>query len=195
MCAHPGWRGRRGRIEQAGAPDEIRSAPASPFVLNFIADVNHLPTSCMARGAARPCRRAAALMPAVALTEAERAATRACPAAASLCGPPFATHCVDGRSQSYSTASSFTVLWAHARPAAPHTRPDARARRCAVCAAHGLPGGPADGHVPADGGRGGRRAAGRAAGAVHAGDRRRPHRPLLHGEVLAALRRRPGAQV
>ncbi|KAK9845253.1 hypothetical protein WJX81_001330 [Elliptochloris bilobata] len=36
----------RGRVEQVGTPEDIRSAPASAFVLNFISDVNHLPATC-----------------------------------------------------------------------------------------------------------------------------------------------------
>lgn len=38
--------GCRGKIEQQGTPIEIRDAPATPFVMNFIADVNQLPVTC-----------------------------------------------------------------------------------------------------------------------------------------------------
>ena len=31
---------------QAGRTDEVQRAPATPFVLNFIDDVNQLPASC-----------------------------------------------------------------------------------------------------------------------------------------------------
>lgn len=37
----------RGRIEQEGTPKEILEGPATPFVMNFIADVNQLPSSCL----------------------------------------------------------------------------------------------------------------------------------------------------
>ncbi|PSC76396.1 sulfate ABC transporter ATP-binding [Micractinium conductrix] len=36
----------RGRIEQRGTPKEVGQAPASPFVMNFVGDVNHVPASC-----------------------------------------------------------------------------------------------------------------------------------------------------
>ncbi|KAL0044447.1 hypothetical protein WJX82_007060 [Trebouxia sp. C0006] len=35
----------RGRIEQVGTPREILERPATPFVMNFIADVNQLPST------------------------------------------------------------------------------------------------------------------------------------------------------
>jgi len=35
----------RGRIEQVGTPKEILERPATPFVMNFIADVNQLPST------------------------------------------------------------------------------------------------------------------------------------------------------
>lgn len=38
--------GCRGRIEQQGTPREILDAPATPFVMNFIADVNQIPSTC-----------------------------------------------------------------------------------------------------------------------------------------------------
>ena len=34
-----------GRIEQVGTPKEILERPATPFVMNFIADVNQLPST------------------------------------------------------------------------------------------------------------------------------------------------------
>lgn len=37
----------RGRIEQEGTPKEILEGPATPFVMNFIADVNQLPSTCL----------------------------------------------------------------------------------------------------------------------------------------------------
>lgn len=36
----------RGRIEQEGTPEEILEKPATPFVMNFIADVNQIPSTC-----------------------------------------------------------------------------------------------------------------------------------------------------
>ena len=36
----------RGRIEQEGTPKEILEKPATPFVMNFIADVNQIPSTC-----------------------------------------------------------------------------------------------------------------------------------------------------
>ncbi|PRW59185.1 sulfate ABC transporter ATP-binding isoform B [Chlorella sorokiniana] len=35
----------KGLIEQQGTPEEVGRAPASPFVMNFVGDVNHLPAS------------------------------------------------------------------------------------------------------------------------------------------------------
>ncbi len=39
----------RGRIEQVGTPKEILERPATPFVMNFIADVNQLPSTSQVR--------------------------------------------------------------------------------------------------------------------------------------------------
>jgi energy-coupling factor transporter ATP-binding protein EcfA2 len=36
-----------GRVEQSGTPAEIASEPVSPFVMNFVGDVNYLPAGCM----------------------------------------------------------------------------------------------------------------------------------------------------
>lgn len=36
-----------GRVEQSGTPAEIASEPVSPFVMNFVGDVNYLPSGCM----------------------------------------------------------------------------------------------------------------------------------------------------
>lgn len=36
----------KGAIEQAGQPLEVSQAPVSPFVMNFVGDVNHLPSGC-----------------------------------------------------------------------------------------------------------------------------------------------------
>ena len=36
----------RGKVVQVGSPDELQSNPATPFVLDFIDDVNHLPSNC-----------------------------------------------------------------------------------------------------------------------------------------------------
>jgi len=37
--------GCRGKVVQVGDRDQIRRSPATPFVLNFIDDVNQLPTN------------------------------------------------------------------------------------------------------------------------------------------------------
>ena len=58
----------QGRIEQDGAPDEVYDHPASPFVLQFLGDVN------LFREPARPARRGAA---ARASADRVRAAARA----------------------------------------------------------------------------------------------------------------------
>lgn len=36
----------KGVIEQRGTPEEVARAPVSPFVMNFVGDVNHLPSHC-----------------------------------------------------------------------------------------------------------------------------------------------------
>ena len=36
----------RGKVIQVGNRDQIRRSPATPFVLNFIDDVNQLPVNC-----------------------------------------------------------------------------------------------------------------------------------------------------
>ena len=36
----------RGKVVQVGDRDQIRRSPATPFVLNFIDDVNQLPSNC-----------------------------------------------------------------------------------------------------------------------------------------------------
>ena len=36
----------RGRIEQVGTAKEILDNPATPFVMNFISDVNQIPSTC-----------------------------------------------------------------------------------------------------------------------------------------------------
>ena len=54
----------RGRIEQVGTPDEVYERPASPFVLEFLGHVNHLPATDRAvRRYARPHEIAIALTP------------------------------------------------------------------------------------------------------------------------------------
>ena len=40
------WLECRGRIEQVGTAKEILEKPATPFVMNFIADVNQIPSTC-----------------------------------------------------------------------------------------------------------------------------------------------------
>ena len=37
---------RRGKVVQIGTPEELQSAPATPFVLHFIDDVNQMPANC-----------------------------------------------------------------------------------------------------------------------------------------------------
>ena len=39
----------RGRVEQYGPPDELARSPASPFVMQFVSDVNTLPSTCLVR--------------------------------------------------------------------------------------------------------------------------------------------------
>lgn len=36
----------KGSIEQIGTPDDIKTAPASPFVLNFVGDTQSVPSTC-----------------------------------------------------------------------------------------------------------------------------------------------------
>lgn len=36
----------RGKVVQIGSPEELQRAPATPFVLHFIDDVNQMPASC-----------------------------------------------------------------------------------------------------------------------------------------------------
>ena len=36
----------RGKVVQIGSPEELQSAPATPFVLHFIDDVNLMPANC-----------------------------------------------------------------------------------------------------------------------------------------------------
>lgn len=36
----------RGKVIQVGSPEELQQSPATPFVLDFIDDVNHLPSNC-----------------------------------------------------------------------------------------------------------------------------------------------------
>ncbi|KAI3438825.1 hypothetical protein D9Q98_001242 [Chlorella vulgaris] len=36
----------KGAIEQEGTPEEVSRAPVSPFVMNFVADVCHIPSTC-----------------------------------------------------------------------------------------------------------------------------------------------------
>ena len=36
----------RGKVVQMGSPEELQSAPATPFVLHFIDDVNLMPANC-----------------------------------------------------------------------------------------------------------------------------------------------------
>jgi sulfate transport system ATP-binding protein len=36
----------RGKVVQVGTPEELQRCPATPFVLDFIEDVNHLPSNC-----------------------------------------------------------------------------------------------------------------------------------------------------
>ena len=40
-----------GRVEQHGEPEELVRSPASPFVMQFVSDVNTLPSSSLVRGA------------------------------------------------------------------------------------------------------------------------------------------------
>ena len=39
----------RGRVEQYGEPQELARSPASPFVMQFVSDVNTLPSTSLAR--------------------------------------------------------------------------------------------------------------------------------------------------
>lgn len=41
-----GGRGCRGRVQQMGPPLEIENRPANPFVLNFLGEVNQIPSDC-----------------------------------------------------------------------------------------------------------------------------------------------------
>ena len=36
----------RGKVVQTGSPEELQNAPATPFVLHFIDDVNLMPANC-----------------------------------------------------------------------------------------------------------------------------------------------------